>query len=74
MPGGMTGLELATSLRAERAHLPVVITSGYSADVFGHELEQRDGLSFLQKPYQKGVLVRAVRDRLDAARAIADNA
>ncbi len=72
MPGGMTGLELATSLRRERAHMPVVITSGYSSDVFGHELEQRDGLSFLQKPYQRGVLVRAVRDRLDAAHATSD--
>ncbi|HET8771544.1 MAG TPA: PAS domain S-box protein [Gemmatimonadaceae bacterium] len=74
MPGGMTGLELATRLRAERVNLPVVVTSGYSADVFGHELEHRDGLSFLQKPYKKGALVRAVRDRLDAARAIGDNA
>lgn len=70
MPGDMSGLVLATTLHRERPQLAIIITSGYSGDVFGHELEERDGLSFLQKPYQKDVLVGAVRERLDARPAV----
>ena len=36
MPGGMTGLSLAEKLRSEKPSLKVIVTSGYSGDLFEH--------------------------------------
>ncbi|HXG48611.1 MAG TPA: response regulator [Methylomirabilota bacterium] len=64
MPEGMTGRELADTLRARRPQLKVIFTSGYSADVMGGEGD-RDDIRFLQKPYPPPLLARTVRECLD---------
>ncbi len=60
MPGGMTGLELARIATGRLPALKVVVTSGYS----GAEFSGGD-VRFLNKPYRKDDLARALRAALD---------
>ena len=66
MPDGMTGRELAEKLQAEKPGLKVIFTSGYNPDLVGENLLLREGVNFLQKPYQPRTLAQTVRDCLDA--------
>jgi len=65
MPG-MTGIELAERVRAERPDMPIVLTSGYS-----HILAQEGahGFELLQKPYSADglarILSRLISGRID---------
>jgi CheY-like chemotaxis protein len=61
----MTGRELAEILRADKASLKVVYTSGYSAEIL-EKATELDGFNFLQKPYQSLVLAQTVRNCLDS--------
>ena len=72
MPGGMTGRQLGEELHARKQTLPIIYTSGYSADVVGKDFELREGENFLQKPYAPRKLVLAVRDALDRVRGLPD--
>jgi two-component system cell cycle sensor histidine kinase/response regulator CckA len=67
MPGGMSGRELAEQLRAERPELKVVLTSGYSPDIAGKNIDfvRQTGSHFLQKPYTSHALAAMVRTCLD---------
>ena len=58
MMAGMTGLELAQSIRQRYPGLPVLLTSGYS-EVLAKE--GTIGLLLLQKPYSVHALSRALR-------------
>ena len=65
MPGGMTGLDLAQRLRAERPALKVIYTSGYVANVSdAGALEE--GKNFLPKPFRLPELARLIRQCLDS--------
>jgi len=64
MPGGMTGRELAENLRARRAELKVIFTSGYSVDVMEQDIRLSNTI-FLQKPYAPPMLAQIVRTSLD---------
>jgi CheY-like chemotaxis protein len=64
MPGGMTGRELAENLRARRAGLKVIFTSGYSVDMMEQDIRLTDTI-FLQKPYAPPMLAQIVRTSLD---------
>ncbi len=65
MPEGVSGLDLAEKLLAERPELRVIFTSGYSDDVVSPEFLTRTGARFLAKPYAYSDLTRLVRDCLD---------
>jgi CheY-like chemotaxis protein len=65
MPEGMTGLELAERLLAEKADLKVIITSGYSADLLNLG-KLAAGILYLPKPTPPARLAAAVRECLDA--------
>jgi len=65
MPGGLSGLELAKRLQAERPKLKVIFSSGYSVDMAGRDSAPSPGFTFLAKPYTPHELGRAVRDCLD---------
>jgi PAS domain S-box-containing protein len=67
MPDGMSGPDLAETLRVDNPRLRVLFTSGYTADVAGLHWPMKKGVSFLQKPYHADKLVDAVRDCLDSA-------
>jgi CheY-like chemotaxis protein len=57
MPG-MNGVELATIIREQHPHLPVVLTSGYSS-VLAENAHR--GFELIQKPYSVEALSRALR-------------
>ena len=64
MPGGMTGDELATRVRAAKPHIPVLFTSGYTEPaIAGKELALTG--SWLKKPYTSRDLATRVRALLD---------
>jgi len=64
MPG-MSGRDLARSLRKTRPGLKVIFMSGYAGDdVFAMGVLD-PGVEFLQKPFTPGEMARKVRDVLD---------
>ena len=67
MPHGLSGLDLARRLRAERPALRVLLTTGYSGE-FPTQTSART-MGFLQKPFTPSVLVRAVREALESVSA-----
>ena len=58
MPG-LSGHQVAAALRAFAPGLPVLYTSGYSAEIAGRELELRAGENFVQKPFAPAALLAA---------------
>jgi signal transduction histidine kinase/HAMP domain-containing protein/ActR/RegA family two-component response regulator len=65
MPGGMSGRELAVRLLAAHPQLKIIFTSGYNVDETNTDFFRRGGATFLQKPYTRIVLAKAVRETLD---------
>ncbi len=71
MPGGVSGLELARRLQAEKPSLRVIYTSGYNREIAGDEEAMRQGMNYLAKPYEIDRLFLLVREVLDAPAASA---
>jgi signal transduction histidine kinase/ActR/RegA family two-component response regulator len=66
LPEGLGGDELARQLQLRRPGLKVIFTSGYSLDIAAQDLALREGVNFLQKPFQAAALARSVRGQLDS--------
>ena len=64
LPEGVSGLELAGTLRARKPDLKILLTSGYGIDDLGRETSRRLNADFLQKPYAQLALAKAVRECL----------
>ncbi len=58
MPGGMSGLDLARTLREHRPELPVLLATGYS-----HYALQvlSEGFTLVEKPYRRDALAASIR-------------
>jgi PAS domain S-box-containing protein len=67
MPDGMTGLELYQTIHREAPALPVVITSGYSPEVFPAHDHAVPDAQFVHKPFTSVRLAASVRHALDSA-------
>jgi signal transduction histidine kinase len=67
MPDGMSGRELARTLKRDKPDLKVIYTSGYSAATTGEVPPLTEGVNFLQKPYPPYHLAKTVRACLDRA-------
>ena len=67
MPEGISGVELAERLLADRPDLKIIFTSGYTSSEITAELMSRSHARFLQKPYSHTTLAKIVRDCLDQA-------
>ncbi len=68
LPGGMTGGRLAREARRISPGIKVLFMSGYTGSANFAETEGPDGVenfTFLQKPFRKADLARAVRAALD---------
>lgn len=65
LPGGTSGYEIAAMLRANKPDLRAILSSGYSAEIFGGEKTSENGARFLQKPYDPQTLLAEVRSALD---------
>jgi signal transduction histidine kinase/CheY-like chemotaxis protein len=62
MPGGVSGLDLARTLRDRRPELPVILTTGYSS----HASEVvAEGFALIEKPYRREVLAASLRSALE---------
>jgi PAS domain S-box-containing protein len=72
MPDGITGRALAQKLHSLKPTLPVIYTSGYSADVVAKGFKLKEGTNFLQKPCAPRMLALAVRQSLDRLAAQSD--
>jgi len=69
MPGGFSGKQLAEVLRGQNRGLRVIFMSGYSAELQSRDLDIKEGIRFLQKPFTQSVLLEAVRRQLDSGGA-----
>lgn len=65
MPDGMSGIELAATLRKVRPDLKVVFMSGYSPEIAVGECPAFDHVNFLAKPFRAHQLSAVVRAALD---------
>jgi CheY-like chemotaxis protein len=65
MPGGMSGRDLAARLRARRPDVKIIFTSGYNVEESPTDFFRRSDVVFLQKPYTRPTLAKAVRECLD---------
>lgn len=68
MPG-MSGVDLASRLRARLPHMRVLLMSGHAADVLEREGMTSAALHLLEKPFSDSSLTRAVREALDGGGA-----
>ena len=62
MPGGLSGLDLARTLRNRRPKLPVILTTGYSS--YASEVTA-EGFALIEKPYRRDVLAASLRLALE---------
>ncbi len=67
MPGGVTGWELAEQLRAQKPELKVIFTSGYSRELTTPTIGQSQGSVFLEKPFDPGMLLQAIKHTFNAS-------
>jgi signal transduction histidine kinase len=67
MPGALGGRDLARELRKDRPDIPVLFTSGFSAEVVNGDLLAQE--LFLPKPYGPAALIEKVRECLERARS-----
>jgi signal transduction histidine kinase/CheY-like chemotaxis protein/HAMP domain-containing protein len=65
MPDGLSGKDLAESLTGYKPTLKVIFTSGYNVDDLGMEFVPSNRSHFLQKPYSRFTVAKAVRDCLN---------
>ena len=69
MAGGMSGIDLAREVRTRYPHIPVVLTSGYSAGLMDQADLAELNLQVLRKPYRQAELARMFRAVLDRGKA-----
>jgi nitrogen fixation negative regulator NifL len=65
MPEGMTGLQLIERLRATKPGLPVIVCSGYSAELSQLDRLVAEGIVYVPKPCPPAELAVTVRRCLD---------
>src|SRR5712692_6453900 len=70
MMPGMSGPRLAEELERDRPETAVLFMSGYTEQTVIERGSLREGITYLQKPFTPGVLIRRVREMLDASRRI----
>jgi PAS domain S-box-containing protein len=66
MPEGLSGIDLARTLRDRQPGLKVIICTGYSAEMLTQGIPAEKDIVLLQKPYQFEALSAAIRQCLDA--------
>ncbi|PWC89235.1 hypothetical protein TSO5_21930 [Azospirillum sp. TSO5] len=62
MMPGMTGLEMARTLRARHDATPILMVTGYAEDLTSTAAAQEVELTVLSKPIEPSRLVRSIRD------------
>ena len=62
-----SGVELSEEITVMKPGMHVLLMSGYAADVLPGGSQLREGMHYLQKPFEQSSLASAVRHALDAA-------
>jgi len=70
MPGGMNGRELADKFQVLHPGLKTIFVSGYTSENISRDLNLKQGINFLCKPFSIYALAEAVRNRLDTANTV----
>lgn len=65
MPGNFNGVQLARAVMQSYPQLPVILMTGYSAEV---RKASAEGFTILIKPFQMSALIEAIRERIDLAK------
>ncbi|HEX2556494.1 MAG TPA: PAS domain-containing protein [Microvirga sp.] len=65
LPQGMSGVELARQATRRCPELKVLLTSGYSEEVFQHHGRPEEGTQLLRKPYRRKELAETLRKVLE---------
>ncbi len=65
MPQDISGIDLAHKLLAQKPDLKILFTSGYNVSDLDTDFIRQGGGNFLQKPYTRSTLAKAVREQLD---------
>jgi two-component system cell cycle sensor histidine kinase/response regulator CckA len=66
MPEGLSGKQLAESLKVQKPDLRVIYMTGYSPELRRDTPGIEEGFNFLQKPFLRPALLQAVRRQLDS--------
>lgn len=61
MPGGVSGTDLAREIRKKLPELPILLTSGYSEDIFSGLSSDLSEVKLLKKPYRRHDLASALK-------------
>jgi CheY-like chemotaxis protein len=67
LPSGMSGTELASRIEKFNPRPKILLTSGYSEEVFQQHGRPANGVPLLKKPYKRADLAHALRNVLEAA-------
>ena len=67
MPGGLTGLEVATRMRQDKPAMKIILMSGYSPELELSGPDSKLNTEYLAKPFELGTLADMVRRCLDSA-------
>lgn len=60
MPGELNGWQLLSKVRNERAHLPIIVSSGYSEQLANQDDNWKDTVIILPKPYSFDELMSSI--------------
>lgn len=66
MMPGMSGRQVMDSIKEKRDNVQFLFSSGYSEDAIHTDFVIHEGLRLVQKPYSRQILLREVRQILDA--------
>ena len=69
MPGGMSGIELASKAAAARPGIKILLTSGYTEHAMVRNSRFPEGVRLLSKPYELQELAECLRGALESGNA-----
>jgi PAS domain S-box-containing protein len=69
LPGGLSGSELADEVARRIPDLPVLYMSGYTENAILRDGRSGEGIHFLQKPFRRVDIARAIRKALGATKS-----
>jgi CheY-like chemotaxis protein len=61
MPGPLDGVELATAIRKDHPHIPLVVTSGFALDLSKRLKKIAPPIVFISKPYSLTEIVSVLK-------------
>jgi CheY-like chemotaxis protein len=67
MPGGKTGVQLASEARKLRPDIKILLTSGYTGEALSRHTQDDEVFPLIAKPFRQQELAVRLREVIDAA-------